>query len=127
MKYLGRHLIVEFYNCDGNFLNDIKKIKEILIGGAKYAKATIIKVVFHKFSPYGVTGIIIIAESHISLHTWPEYSFASIDIYTCGSKVNPWKAYQFYKKYFKPKTVSVLEMKRGILNIPYLKHKPTKF
>jgi len=71
--------------------------------------------VFHKFSPHGVTGVVVVKESHISIHTWPEYGYASIDIFTCGNNSNPWKAYQYIVETLKPKRVQVIELKRGIL------------
>jgi S-adenosylmethionine decarboxylase proenzyme len=88
-----------------------------MVGAAKHAKATIVDVVFHAFSPHGISGVIVIQESHLTIHTWPEYNFASIDIYTCGNKVNPWKAYNYLVKNFKAKNVTALEMKRGVLNL----------
>ena len=86
-----------------------------MVGAAKYAKANIVDVVFHNFSPNGISGMIVISESHLSIHTWPEYNFASVDIFTCGSAVNPWKAYTYLHKHFKAKNVTAIEMKRGLL------------
>jgi S-adenosylmethionine decarboxylase proenzyme len=68
----------------------------------------------------------VIAESHLSIHTWPEYNFASIDIYTCGSTVNPWKAFDYLKKHFKAANVTAMEMKRGFLNKRNIKVKGGK-
>ncbi len=86
-----------------------------MVGAAKAAKATIVDVVFHNFNPNGISGVIVISESHLTIHSWPEYNFASIDIYTCGSAVNPWKAYDYLYKHFKAKNVTAMEMKRGVL------------
>lgn len=128
MKSLGRHLLLEFYDCGVDFLNNPAKVEKVLVAAAKAAQTQIIKTVFHRFNPYGVSGVVVIAESHLAIHTWPEYKFASIDIYTCGWEVDPWKAYHFLKEKFKTKTVTVMELKRGILNLPeeQILHKPKK-
>lgn len=125
MKALGRHLLIEFYNCRSNKLNLSKYLEKILCESAKKSKAKVIKTIFHNFKPFGVSGLVIIAESHFSIHTWPEYKFASIDIYTCGEEINPWDAYEYLKEKLKPANPIVMEMKRGILSIPekLIKHK----
>lgn len=86
-----------------------------MVGAAKAAKATIVDVVFHNFNPNGISGVIVIQESHLAIHTWPEYGFASIDIFTCGASMNPWKAYDYLAKRFKAKNVTALEFKRGLV------------
>ncbi|MEW6171081.1 MAG: adenosylmethionine decarboxylase [Candidatus Omnitrophota bacterium] len=128
MRSLGRHLVLEFYDCKANFLSNPSKVEDVLVGAAKAAKTQIIKTVFHHFNPHGVSGVVVIAESHLAIHTWPEYNFASIDIYTCGLEVDPWKAYHFLREKFKSKNATVMELKRGILNLPEEKilHKPKK-
>lgn len=117
MKTLGRHLLVELYGCDVKAISDVRRIEDIMVGAAKYAKATIVDVVFHSFNPHGTSGVIVIQESHLTIHTWPEYAFASVDVYTCGNKVNPWNAYKYLVKHFKAKNVTALEMKRGVLSL----------
>ena len=106
---------MELYQCDNRVIGDVRKIEEIMVGAAKAAKATIVDVVFHNFNPNGISGVIVIQESHLAIHTWPEFGFASIDIYTCGSSVNPWKAYDYVSKHFKAKNVTAMEFKRGLL------------
>ncbi len=126
MKSLGRHLLVELYDCDQRIIGDVQQVEIIMTLAAKATKAHIIDVVFHTFNPQGVSGVIVIAESHLAIHTWPEFNFASVDIYTCGKVINPWKALTILKNKFKSKNMSAMEIKRGILNIPArrLKHKP---
>lgn len=126
MKSLGRHVMAELYNCDAKILQDVRSIENVMRAAAESTKAHIIDVVFHKFNPHGVSGVIVIAESHLAIHTWPEYGFASVDIYTCGNEVKPWKAFKFISRRLRAKTSNALEMRRGILNIPAkrLKHKP---
>ncbi len=116
MKTLGRHLLVEFHQCDNRVISDVRKIEEIMVGAAKYAKAHIVDVVFHNFNPNGISGVVVIAESHLAIHTWPEFNFASVDIYPCGSSVNPWMAYKYIHKHFKAKNVTAMEMKRGLMS-----------
>lgn len=116
MKTLGRHLIVELYDCDTKTLTDVGRIEDIMVNAAKAMKAHIVDVVFHTFSPHGVSGIVVIAESHLSIHTWPEHAFASVDIYTCGSNIDPWKAYKNLCRDFRAKNATALEMKRGVLH-----------
>src|SRR5258708_7150751 len=95
-----------------------------MVGAAKAAQCHIVDVVFHNFNPHGISGVVVIAESHLAIHTWPEYSFASIDIYTCGDEVNPWKAYDYLLKHLKAKGVTALELKRGMLNVSHRRRGP---
>lgn len=126
MRALGRHLLIELYNCDPKTLNDVHKVEEIMVDAAKHAKARIVDVVFHTFNPHGISGVVVIAESHLAIHTWPEFNFASIDIYTCGNEINPWKAYHYLVRKFRSKNMTAMEMKRGMLPLPgrLIKHKP---
>lgn len=111
-KYVGIHLLVEFWN--GKIIEDSKEIERILITAAKKAKNIPLKVTIHKFSPQGISGVVLLAESHLSLHTWPQWNYVAIDIFTCGEKAYPQKALEYLKKKFKPKKVKIQEIKRGI-------------
>ncbi len=101
----GYHLIYELYRVDQNLLDDEKKIMEILKRVCKESGMKIIKGTSHKFQPQGVTAFYILAESHISIHTWPEEGSAAVDIYYCGEEENVRKAGDLILKYFKPKKV----------------------
>ena len=114
LKGLGRHLIVEMWGVDPALLDDEGKLREVLIESAKRAGGRVIGVLFHKFEPQGVTGVVAIAESHISIHTWPEHGYAAMDIFTCGSHVDPWEALDHSVKNLRPKAVNVFEVKRGV-------------
>ena len=92
-----------------------KFIKRILPIAATTSGATILGQNYHQFSPQGVSGVVLIAESHVSVHTWPEYGYAAIDIFSCGDRVNPEIAAQMLTKEFKAKTHTILEIPRGIL------------
>ena len=113
MRALGRHLIVELYGCKADILNDKERIEQIMMEAAERAGATIVQKVFHLFNPHGISGVVVIAESHLAIHTWPEYGYAAVDVFTCGSKVDPWKAYEHIKKELEAEHVSIMEMYRG--------------
>src|SRR2546427_2194 len=92
---LGRHLVLELNGCNPKLLNDVKRVEEIMVAAAKIAKATIVGTHFHQFSPFGISGIVVIAESHVSVHTWPEHGYAAVDIFTCGETLTPEVAVQY--------------------------------
>lgn len=110
---LGRHILVEFFECSPEILNDVIVIEESMVAAAKEAQATVINSTFHHFSPYGVSGVVVIQESHLAIHTWPEFRYAAVDIFTCGTSVNPWISYDFLKKAFQAGHGSALEINRG--------------
>lgn len=87
MEYLGKHYILELYECDSEICNDVEGLKEIMLEAVNRAKATLVKSYFHQFSPYGISGTIVIAESHFNVHTWPEHRFMAIDLFTCGDSL----------------------------------------
>ena len=82
MKILGRHLIVEYSDCDQSILNNLEQLEKHLNESVRKAGATIVKSSFHRYNPQGVSGVVVIAESHISIHTWPEYGYAAVDFFT---------------------------------------------
>ena len=122
MESLGRHIIVEFYNCSPEKINDVSHIEKSMLRAAELAGATIINSTFHHFSPFGVSGVIVIEESHFAIHTWPEYQFASIDLFTCGELVNPWISFDHLQDEFGAKHSSSIELQRGQ---PHLLNKVT--
>jgi S-adenosylmethionine decarboxylase proenzyme len=87
-KGLGRHLLLELYNCDRKLLNQVEPVENILKKTAIAANATIIESAFHHFSPYGVSGVVVISESHLTIHTWPEYGYAAVDVFSCDTEMN---------------------------------------
>ena len=89
---LGNHILVEFMNCDPHVMNDVAAIERDMVGAARKAEATVINSTFHHFSPYGVSGVVVIQESHLAIHTWPEYGYAAVDVFTCGD-MNAWIAF----------------------------------
>lgn len=123
MDALGHHLLIELYGCDAEILNDCEKIKEVMTTAALLANAHIVGSTFHRFNPHGISGVVIIAESHFSIHTWPEYKYAAIDIFTCGEDMRTDLAYTYMIEHFKAKSSTMLEMKRGMIPLPVLKAK----
>jgi S-adenosylmethionine decarboxylase len=126
MKSLGKHLIIEFFQCDRTILNELKTLEKHLLAAVELSGATVIQPFFHQFSPHGITGVVVVAESHFSLHTWPEYGYCALDIFTCGDNVDGHKALNYLKENLKAVNTSVMEVKRGILDLPQsqIKHKP---
>ncbi|MDD5497620.1 MAG: adenosylmethionine decarboxylase [Atribacterota bacterium] len=118
MDYLGNHLLVELYNCDSDKLNDLKRVEWVLGEAVRISGATALKASFHQFEPQGVSGVIIIAESHFTIHTWPEYGYAALDIFTCGESIDSQKALDYIEKELAVKTLSVTEIKRGNIHFP---------
>ncbi len=111
---LGKHIIAELFECDSDILDNVNAIKESLLEAATASNSTVINYSFHRFKPYGVSGYVLIAESHISIHTWPEYGYAAVDVFTCGDKTNPRKGLEVLKNRLKAKRITVMEITRGV-------------
>jgi len=112
---LGTHLLVELKDCDREILKNLHEVREAMLAAAKAAKATVVEEAFHEFSPFGVSGMVVIAESHLSIHTWPEYGYAAVDIFTCGDVLAPEVAADYLVKRFRCRQPSMVVVKRGIL------------
>ncbi len=112
---LGHHVLVEMYRCDNEFLNDPKYLEKILSEAAYLAGATIVNQVFHRFNPHGVSGVVVISESHLTIHTWPEYGYASLDLYTCGNQIDSHKALNYIRNKIGAQHTSTVELRRGDL------------
>jgi len=104
----------EAYGCDPEVLNDRKRVETIMVEAALQAGAEVREVVFHQFSPQGVSGVVVISESHLAIHTWPELRYASIDVYTCGDRVDPWQACGYLLREFGCSNSSTVEITRGV-------------
>ncbi len=115
-KILGKHWLIEVFDCSFEILNDINFLQDTLLFAAKEAKATVINDFFYKFSPYGISGVIVIKESHITIHTFPEYNYAAIDIFTCG-KINNKIILDVIKDKFQTKKIKVKKIKRGKIKV----------
>jgi S-adenosylmethionine decarboxylase len=112
INYAGTHLIIELW--DAKNLSSLPKIRKSLKDSVKAIGATLLNISLHKFSPSGgVSGVAIISESHLSVHTWPEYKYAALDIFVCG-QVDPYKAIKVLKKQYETSNIQINEIKRGI-------------
>lgn len=126
MQALGRQILVEFYDCDPELLKDEKYIAKVMVGACQIGMASVVTHTFHSFSPFGVSGVVVIAESHVAIHTWPEYAYAAVDIFTCGETIEPWRLFHHLKDALKSKHASNMELKRGLFDTgaEKLLHKP---
>ena len=114
MKALGRHLVVEMWGCNDT-INDPEAVRRAMLDAVQAAGATLLDLRVHTFSPYGVTGVAVLAESHLSVHTWPEYGYAAVDIFTCGPSTHPEAAVEVLERYFAPEHLDVQQLARGTL------------
>ena len=114
MKLLGIQILLDLENCNDNILDDIDFIKDLLIKSAIESGATIVGESFHKFNPVGVTGIVSIAESHISIHTWPEFKYAAVDIFSCGEDFDLESCVKVISDNLKCKHITRKTIKRGL-------------
>ncbi len=129
MKILGQHILVEFLECSSAVLNSRKLIQQYMEEAAVRSNATIVNSSFHRFSPHGISGVVVIAESHLAIHTWPEYQYAAVDLFTCGTSVNPWIAFDVLKDKLQAGQFTTKDFKRGIPDLSgaadvHLEHKP---
>jgi S-adenosylmethionine decarboxylase proenzyme len=113
MKALGIHLLIEFCSCNRHKIDDLNYLETIMSQAAQVAGATVLRTAFQDFNPQGVSGVVIIAESHLTVHTWPEHGYAAVDIFTCGSTVDPWKAVGFLKQELEAADAQVKNFQRG--------------
>ena len=109
---IGKHFILELYDCDKSKLNDEAFIRTSITTSAKVSGATLINLITHRFSPHGVTGLALLAESHISIHTWPEIRYGAVDVFTCGDHTMPEKACDVFIKDFSAKSHFLRKIQR---------------
>lgn len=114
-KGFGDHYLVDFYGCDANVIATAEPTMRALLTAAQDCGATILEHNFHEFSPHGVSGVILIAESHISIHTWPENHFAAVDIFTCGEDMKPDIAIRILEEALGASRADVVKLTRGSL------------
>ena len=115
MNVLGIHLLLDLKECNPKLLDDLNYVREAMFRAAHGVGAHIVGESFHQFSPQGVTGILAIAESHISIHTWPEHCYAAADIFTCGTSFQPRKAAEILIQQLESKSQDITEVRRGLI------------
>ena len=111
---IGHHYIVEASGCDPKIISSVEKVQQILVKAAEIAGAQVWSISVNRFPPNGVSGVIVISESHISTHTWPEFGYSALDFYTCGNEVDPEKAIVYAVEAFGASTSHITEITRGI-------------
>jgi len=110
---LGKHMIAEFYNCCEDAIDNIEYVRDAMMESARVAGATIVAEKFHKFYPVGVSGVVIISESHLSVHAWKEFKYCAVDIFVCDSSLKLENSLMYLKKMFKAKKVEYALHSRG--------------
>ncbi|MGF1510816.1 MAG: adenosylmethionine decarboxylase [Myxococcota bacterium] len=113
MDTRGQHLLAEYHGCRTSLLNDKDIIQRLLTRAAEDAGATVVAAVFHRFSPQGISGVVVIEESHLSIHTWPEAGYAAVDFYTCGD-CHPELAHRRLMEGLQPERAELLTVVRGM-------------
>jgi len=113
MASLGRHLLVELWECDSR-IDDVEVIGRAIDAAVIAIGATLIESHVHRYSPQGVTGLAVLAESHLSLHSWPEYGYLAADVFTCGTLTVPRRAVAVFEEMFEPGRIEVREIQRGV-------------
>lgn len=114
MDTMGRHVISELWDCDHELLNDQEQVERIMVNAALESGAELREVVFHKFTPHGVSGVVVISESHLTIHSFPEHGYASIDVYTCGDRIDPNVAADYISRGLRAARKEQIEFSRGL-------------
>ncbi len=114
-KNLGFETALEFYGCDSELIDDRDYISGMLLEAAEILDLTVVNTTIHKFAPIGVSGVVVIAESHIAIHTWPEYGYVAIDFFTCNQAYNFEKGIVYLKKALRAVAYEKKEITRGNL------------
>ncbi|MBE6366495.1 MAG: adenosylmethionine decarboxylase [Lentisphaerae bacterium] len=113
---LGRHLTIEYYDCSAQILADVKTMEQLFVDAAKRSGATVLESSFHAFQPQGVSGIVVICESHFAVHAWPEYDYAAVDIFTCGDQIDFELAAQTLRSSLQSRSMVISHaLSRGVL------------
>lgn len=112
----GDHYLVDLYGCDPSLISTVQPVRDVLLNAAIKSESTILDDSFHQFEPYGASGVIIIAESHFSIHTWPESNFAAVDIFTSGNLMKPQIAIEIMQAGYGANYIKVVKMTRGALD-----------
>jgi len=113
MISLGEHILIELYDCNTELIDNSVELEKLMLAAAEIANATVVKSVFHNFSPQGVTGVIVVEESHFAIHTWPEHSYAAVDLFTCSEDMDYDAAYKFLEEKLEAKRSSFKKVLRG--------------
>lgn len=113
MQALGRHVLIELWQCNAQ-INDADSVRKAIVEAVDAIGATILNLHVHAFSPQGVTGLAMLSESHFSIHTWPERGYLAADVFTCQTRTNSDDAISVLRRIFQPGHVEVRELARGV-------------
>lgn len=116
-KSLGEHILADFLGCSSTVLRDVEQIRTFMHEAAKRANASIVSEEFHQFRPWGVSGAIIVKESHLTIHTWPEYEYAAVDLFTCGDSLDIWSAMNYLKEKLECASMETADVARGVVRL----------
>ncbi len=111
---LGSHVLIEMFGCEGSMLEAERYVGQAMRDAAVESKATVVEQSFHEFKPWGVSGAVIIQESHYTIHTWPEHRYAAVDLFYCGGTVLVHKAVDVLRDRFQPERIKFLVVRRGL-------------
>ena len=114
MRTLAQHSLLEFYDCNPARLEHSRQVRELLCDSVLRGGGTIVKAVFHNFSPHGVSGVVVITESHVTIHTWPEYNYAAVDIFSCSERLDHKAIRNQLKKALCARRVTSKSIRRGV-------------
>ena len=118
MKAIGRHIILELWGCSRSSLNSVETAEQALREMVVALDVNLLDLKVYPFSPVGVTGIAIVSESHLVIHTWPEHLYAAVDIFTCGEPRDPQAAVGVLRAHYAPEHIQLMEINRGHLDLP---------
>ena len=113
MKTIGRHLIAEYYDCAADVIDDLETVQRLLHEAAVAVGATVVGEAFHRYAPQGISGTLLIAESHLSIHTWPEAGYVAVDIFTCGG-LDPRPGFRLLERALGASSARMQEIVRGV-------------
>jgi len=113
VKTLGHHSLIELSGCDPEKLKRVVGVRRAMLEAARRANGTIVKAVFHSFSPWGVSGVVVIAESHLTIHTWPEHGYAAVDVFSCSPKLKQAEVRKWLAKEFGARRTKTVRLRRG--------------
>jgi S-adenosylmethionine decarboxylase proenzyme len=127
MDVLGRHVLIDYYDVSVDVLDDLPHLREALVDAADIMGAEIEVVEFNQFEPYGVSGTVVISESHLTLHTWPEYRFAAIDVFVCSDALDLEAAKRLLEERFEPGEIETRRLGRGRPHLGQSRSRPEGF
>lgn len=117
MSALGHHLLIELYGCSPEALDQIEVVRDAMLATASLVDATVLGVSEHRFQPQGISVVVVIAESHVSIHTWPEYGYAAADVFTCSGAIASDRVVELLRERFLARQANAIEIQRGIFSI----------